>query len=156
MEVSPPSRNCQFEPSHPQQRGLGGQPTKHTVPELGRNLRKRAWEQIVKDWEQPDPSRSLFVAMKNWDSTFFKSKAEEVKFGQRQLIALEFIDVCVHFSNVGGSQSLDISYSRYNRDRDHFLQDYPEANVSFSALLRAVRARRQANGECQLRRKRAG
>ncbi|KIM44296.1 hypothetical protein M413DRAFT_25722 [Hebeloma cylindrosporum] len=112
-------------------------PTKHFVPELGRNLRKRAWEQIVKDWEHPDPSRSLFVAMKNWDSTFFKSKAEEVKFGQRQMIAVEFIDT-------------------YNRDKDRFLQDYPEGNVSFSALLKAIRARRQENGECQLRRKRAG
>ena len=109
----------------------------------------------MKDWEQPDPLHSLFVAMKNWDSTFFKSRAEEVKFGQRQLIALEFIDVYVHFLNVGGLQSLDISYSRYNCDRDHFLRDYPEANVSFSALLRAVQAQQQANGECQLRRKRA-
>ena len=53
----------------------------------------------MKDWEHPDPSRSLFVPMKNWDSTFFKSRAEEVKFGQRQVIALEFIDVCVHFFN---------------------------------------------------------
>lgn len=66
---------------------------KHTVPELGRNLRNRAWEQVVKDWEHPDPSRSLFVAMKNWDSTFFRSRAEEVKFGQRQVVALEFINV---------------------------------------------------------------
>ena len=67
--------------------------TKHTVPELGRNLRNRAWEQVVKDWEYPDPSRSLFVAMKNWDSSFFRSRAEEVKFGQRQVVALEFINV---------------------------------------------------------------
>ena len=86
----------------------------------------------MKDWEQPDPSHSLFVAMKNWNSTFFKSRAEEVKFGQHQLITLEFIDVYIHFLNVGGLQSLDISYSRYNCDRDHFLQDYSEANVSFS------------------------
>jgi hypothetical protein len=47
----------------------------------------------VEDWDHPDPSRSLFVAMKNWDSSFFQSKAEEVKFGQRQVIALEFINV---------------------------------------------------------------
>lgn len=60
----------------------------------------------MKNWEQPDPSFLLFVAMKNWDSTFFKSRAEEVKFGQRQLIALEFIDVYIHFLNVGGLQSL--------------------------------------------------
>ena len=59
---------------------------------LGRNLRGRAWEQIVEDWDHPDPSRSLFVAMKNWNSNFFQSKAEEVKFGQRQVIALEFIN----------------------------------------------------------------
>jgi hypothetical protein len=66
---------------------------KHTVPELGRNLRGHAWKQIVKDWDHPDPSRSLSVAMKNWDSSFFLSKAEEVKFGQCQSIALEFINV---------------------------------------------------------------
>ena len=69
------------------------QTTKHAVPVLGRNLRGRAWEQIVEDWDNPDPSRSLFVAMKNWNSNFFQSKAEEVKFGQRQVIALEFINV---------------------------------------------------------------
>ena len=66
---------------------------KHTVPELGQNLRGHAWEQIVADWEHPDPSRSLFVVMKDWDLTFFHSRAEEVKFGQRQVIALEFINV---------------------------------------------------------------
>ena len=47
----------------------------------------------MEDWDHSDPSRSLFVAMKDWDSSFFQSKAEEVKFGQRQLIALEFINV---------------------------------------------------------------
>ena len=82
------------------QRGQGeceysSQTIKHMVPELGWNLRGCAWEQIVEDWDYPDPSRSLFVAMKNWDSSFFQSKAEEVKFGQRQVIALEFINVSV-------------------------------------------------------------
>lgn len=51
----------------------------------------------MKDWDDPDPSRLLFVAMKNWDSSFFRSRAEEVKFGQRQLVALEFINVWVLF-----------------------------------------------------------
>ena len=82
------------------QRGQGeceysSQTIKHMVPELGWNLRGCAWEQIVEDWDYPDPSRSLFVAMKNWDSSFFQSKAEEMKFGQRQVIALEFINVSV-------------------------------------------------------------
>ena len=45
----------------------------------------------MEDWDNPDPLRSLFVAMKDWNSSFFQSKAEEVKFGQRQVIALEFI-----------------------------------------------------------------
>ena len=71
------------------------QTIKHMVPELVWNLRGCAWEQIVEDWDYPDPSRSLFVAMKNWDSSFFQSKAEELKFGQRQVIALEFINVSV-------------------------------------------------------------
>ena len=53
--------------------------------------------------------------------------------------------------NVGAA---DTCYSRYNRDKDRFLQDYPEGNTSFTALLKAVRARQQENGECQVRRKR--
>jgi hypothetical protein len=97
VQISPSSRSSQLQPSHLQHRSGGqgnfAQTAKHTVPELGRNLRNRAWEQVVKDWEHPDPSRSLFVAMKNWDSTFFRSRAEEVKFGQRQIVALEFINV---------------------------------------------------------------
>jgi len=82
--------------------------SKHPIPELGRNLRKCAWKQVVKDWEHPDPSRSLFVAMKDWDSTFFKSRAEEVKFGQRQLIAVEFINVCISFYQMSKSVILSL------------------------------------------------
>ena len=48
-------------------------------------------------------------------------------------------------------------YSSYNRDKICFLKDYPEGNTSFSAsaLLKAIRAQRQENGECQIRRKKS-
>ena len=46
----------------------------------------------MKDWDQSDVAHSLIVAMKDWDTSYFQLHAEEVKYGQCQLVALEFID----------------------------------------------------------------
>ena len=63
----------------------------HVIPEIGRKLGARAWRQVIKDWEEADPSRGHEVALVNWDPKWHRSSGESVKYGQRQMIALEFI-----------------------------------------------------------------
>jgi len=64
----------------------------HLIPEITRKLAGRAWKQVVKDWDEADPARSHYVALKDWDRTWHRDRKESAKYGQRQMIALEFID----------------------------------------------------------------
>ena len=63
----------------------------HFIPEIHRHLGERAWEQVVRDWEEADPSRSHFVALKDWDLKWLLTNKEAVKYGQRRTIAEEFL-----------------------------------------------------------------
>ena len=63
------------------------------IPGLTRGLASKAWEQVVKDWEEADPDRSLYVAMKDWEPQWHKSVNLTQKYGQRKAVALEFIDL---------------------------------------------------------------
>ena len=64
----------------------------HIIPEISRKLGARAWRQVIKDWEEADPSRCHEVALEKWDPEWHRSSGESVKYGQRQMIALEFIE----------------------------------------------------------------
>jgi hypothetical protein len=61
------------------------------IPGLTRGLASKAWEQVIKDWEEADPDRSLYVAMKDWEPQWHKSSNLTQKYGQRKAVALEFI-----------------------------------------------------------------
>lgn len=55
------------------------------------------WKQIVQDWEHPDPSRALEVALKDWDPSWYSGSRAASRhtgslYGQRRLIATEFIE----------------------------------------------------------------
>jgi hypothetical protein len=63
----------------------------HFIPEIHRHLGQRAWEQVVRDWEEVDPSRSHYVALKDWDLKWLLTNKEAVKYGQRRIIAEEFL-----------------------------------------------------------------
>uniref|UniRef100_A0A8H7XPI1 Tyr recombinase domain-containing protein n=1 Tax=Psilocybe cubensis TaxID=181762 RepID=A0A8H7XPI1_PSICU len=65
---------------------------RHLIPGFPRKLASKAFEQVVKDWEMADPSRSLYVPMKDWDPEWHKRSGQSQKYGQRQTVALEFID----------------------------------------------------------------
>ncbi|KAF8956169.1 hypothetical protein BDZ97DRAFT_1708433 [Flammula alnicola] len=101
----------------------------HIVPEISRALGAEAWEQVIKDWEEADPLRSLHVALKDWHPDWHKQNKESAKYGQRRLIATEFI-------------------IQYSRDKDRFQADYPEHKFGITRMLRAIRSRRQAQGTC--------
>ena len=63
------------------------------IPGLTRGFASKAWEQVVKDWEEADPERSLYVAMKDWEPQWHKRSNLTQKYGQRKVVALEFIDL---------------------------------------------------------------
>ncbi|KAF8801213.1 hypothetical protein BYT27DRAFT_7226962 [Phlegmacium glaucopus] len=105
----------------------------HVIPEIGRKLGATAWRQVIKDWEETDPSRCHDVALKDWDPEWHRSNGESVKYGQRQMIAIEFIE-------------------RYNRDEEAFEKAYPEHQRGVMPLLIAIRAEQQRQGLCHRRR----
>ena len=58
------------------------------------------WKQVVHDWEHPDPSRALEVALKDWQPSWYlgsqaASQPSSSLYAQRRLIATEIIDVYV-------------------------------------------------------------
>src|SRR5271156_760574 len=65
----------------------------HIIPEIPRNLRDHSWEQVIKDWDEKDLSRFHHVALKDWHRDWYHwDKPESVKYCQRRMIALEFIE----------------------------------------------------------------
>ncbi|KAJ3845839.1 hypothetical protein EV368DRAFT_90008 [Lentinula lateritia] len=51
-----------------------------------------AWKQVIIDWEHPDPSRDHHYALKDWKPEWAKVTQQAALYGQRKLIALEFIE----------------------------------------------------------------
>lgn len=103
----------------------------HLIPGLARGLTV-TYEQVIKDWEEADLSRSLYVCMKDWKPEWHKATGQTQKYGQRQMIALEFIE-------------------KYNRDKVLFTTAYPEHARGFTPLLNAIRRARQERGDCEER-----
>lgn len=69
----------------------------HVIPRLTRIPKAKVWEQVVRDWENADSSRSLYVAMKDWHPEWHRESNQTQIYGQRQTVALEFIKECVLF-----------------------------------------------------------
>lgn len=64
----------------------------HIIPALPKQRSAKAYEQVVRDWEFADPARSLYVPMKDWKPEWHKASKLTQKYGQRQMVAVEFID----------------------------------------------------------------
>jgi hypothetical protein len=65
----------------------------HIIPEIPRKLREHAWEQVIRDWDEKDLNRSHYIALKDWHRDWYQwNKPEGVKYCQRRMIALEFIE----------------------------------------------------------------
>lgn len=61
------------------------------VPDISRRLGAKAWKQVVRDWEYPDPNRMHHTALKDWKHEWHASSRQSQLWGQRRTIALEFI-----------------------------------------------------------------
>ncbi|KAH6905934.1 hypothetical protein BKA70DRAFT_1107246 [Coprinopsis sp. MPI-PUGE-AT-0042] len=110
-------------------------PTRHllVVPRI--DLRPsevhKAWEMVVKDWEDPDPRRSP-TPLCEWDYSQLKDANQRMQYHYRRTIATEFIE-------------------GYGRDRDMFLRAYPEALRGMVALCNAIKSRHQGTGKVKQR-----
>jgi hypothetical protein len=71
------------------------------VPAQGRVIPRvygaDGWRQVLKDWEHPDNSRSLAVALKDWPEEWYSRATSSSKdygslYNQRRLIATEYIE----------------------------------------------------------------
>ncbi|EDQ99684.1 uncharacterized protein LACBIDRAFT_316219 [Laccaria bicolor S238N-H82] len=98
------------------------------VPDISRKLGAKAWKQVVRDWEFPDPGRKHFTVLKNWKHEWHASSRQSQLWGQRRTIALEFI-------------------LEFGQDEDLFKHAYPEHESGITALLQAIRAKGQAEGK---------
>ncbi|KAF9554927.1 hypothetical protein CPC08DRAFT_696122 [Agrocybe pediades] len=108
----------------------------HIIPGLPRRTpTSKAWEVVVRDWENADPSRSLYVALKDWDPQWHSRSGLSQLYGQRAKIAEEFIGEC-------------------ERDEEKFKSQYPEHKEGIVALLKAITAAQQARGVCATRKSR--
>ena len=64
---------------------------------------RESWRWIVKHWTLGDPDRGLLRPLKDWDPSWLRGPNKGLyaaKWGQRSMIALEFINQWVNFSSV--------------------------------------------------------
>ncbi|KAK7015595.1 hypothetical protein R3P38DRAFT_2786544 [Favolaschia claudopus] len=91
--------------------------------------RSESWIIIVQHWEDGDAEHGLTTSLKDWPKDWLRgtNKPLAMKHTQQRIIATEFID-------------------HYKRDKQSFLEAYPEANQGSSALLGAINKAREARG----------
>ncbi|PPR07279.1 hypothetical protein CVT26_012439 [Gymnopilus dilepis] len=109
---------------------------KPILPGISRGSGANAWKEVIRDWEHADPSRSLYVALKDWKEAWRKEKSIAVKYNVRKIVALEFIET-------------------YQRDETSFINDYPECRKGFTPLAVAIRQRQQERGAREVRSRRS-
>ncbi|KAJ7590499.1 hypothetical protein C8J56DRAFT_1046766 [Mycena floridula] len=85
------------------------------------------WHQVVKDWDQADPSRSLTLALKDWTEDEIRRSKLGSKYNQRRMVATEFID-------------------RFKRDEADFLDTYPGSAKGLEQLMIEIQMARQEVG----------
>ncbi|KAF8527497.1 hypothetical protein BU17DRAFT_81680 [Hysterangium stoloniferum] len=80
------------------------------------------WKQIIRDWECADPPRGHYIPLKDWDPEWLRGENRTmfgVKYRQRKLVAIEYIDRC-------------------QRDETVFLTKWPAAREGPKRLLKAI------------------
>ncbi|KAL0575789.1 hypothetical protein V5O48_006187 [Marasmius crinis-equi] len=108
----------------------------HYIPTIPGNISQdQAWEQVIRDWEQADPSRGLVCALKDWEKKWHRDRSKSTLYGSRKKIALEFIEV-------------------FERDKTRFCEMYPEHQRGVTALYGAILARQKAEGRVKARKSR--
>ncbi|KAK6984285.1 hypothetical protein R3P38DRAFT_3410020 [Favolaschia claudopus] len=100
------------------------------VPDRPKSKRSESWIIIVQHWEDGDAEHGLTTSLKDWPKDWLlgTNKPLAMKHTQQRIIATEFID-------------------HYKRDKQSFLEAYPEANQGSSALLGAINKAREARGD---------
>ncbi|KAK7034128.1 hypothetical protein R3P38DRAFT_3496395 [Favolaschia claudopus] len=101
-----------------------------TLPSGAKSKRSESWIIIAQHWEHGDPAHGLTTPLKDWPKEWLRgtNKPLAMKHMQRRIIATEFID-------------------HYKRDKQSFVEAYPEANQGSSALLAAINKAREARGD---------
>lgn len=61
------------------------------IPKVPRGS-ETAWEQVIRDWDHPDPSRFLTIAMSEWTEEWINANNVRSHYNQRSLIAIEYIE----------------------------------------------------------------
>ncbi|KAF8506350.1 hypothetical protein BU17DRAFT_71311 [Hysterangium stoloniferum] len=80
------------------------------------------WKQIIHDWECADPPCGHYIPLKDWDPEWLRGENRimfGVKYHQRKLVAIEYIDRC-------------------QRDEMVFLTKWPAAREGPKRLLKAI------------------
>ncbi|KAG7096285.1 hypothetical protein E1B28_003732 [Marasmius oreades] len=97
-----------------------------TIPKISRQIpTHEAWKQVIKDWDEPDESRGLTVALKDWEEEWYKNPSVAALYHARQKIALEFI-------------------GPFDRNIEEFCKAYPGYERGISALHDAIHAKQKA------------
>ncbi|KAK7028811.1 hypothetical protein VNI00_014824 [Paramarasmius palmivorus] len=81
-----------------------------------------AWEQVIKDWDQPDPTREHMYALKDWKQEWIDHPAFAMQYRDRRKIALEFV-------------------VRFGRDKARFCAAYPQYKKGITALKKAIHSK---------------
>ncbi|KAF9060392.1 hypothetical protein BDP27DRAFT_1430155 [Rhodocollybia butyracea] len=84
-----------------------------------------AWKQVVLDWDKTDPTCDHHYALKDWKPEWAKETRLSTHYGQRRMIALEFIDF-------------------FGRDEAAFVAAYPMHGIQ--QLVLAIRRSHQDQG----------
>ena len=61
------------------------------VPDISQRLGVKAWKQVIRDWEYPDPNQMHHTALKDWKHEWHASSRQSQLWGQCWTITLEFI-----------------------------------------------------------------
>lgn len=91
--------------SPPSQSDRPAPDSSHIIPHVARG--EAGWRQVVSDWQTPDPTRSLLVALKDWPKEWYSGSSKVSKtvgslYSQRRSIALEYLEVYVPEFNLLG------------------------------------------------------
>ncbi|THU80443.1 hypothetical protein K435DRAFT_874378 [Dendrothele bispora CBS 962.96] len=98
--------------------------------------RDTAYKQVIKDWQEADPSRHHMFALKDWKPEWYNNQKLAMNYHHRKKIALEFIET-------------------YGSDEQRFCDAYPEHSRGIKALYNAIHTKQIEEGRAKPRVKRA-
>ncbi|KAF9245361.1 hypothetical protein BU15DRAFT_41214 [Melanogaster broomeanus] len=102
-----------------------------------RHSKEESWRDIIKHWLASDPARGLHTPLKDWPPEWIqgKNRVFAVKYHQRSVIALEFINT-------------------FDSNEGRFLAAYPESEHGHTKLLTAINNARWECGDAVTRKPR--